>query len=44
MWERLVRNVRRCLNKVIGRALLSYMEISTLLVEIESVVNARPIT
>ena len=44
MWERLTRNVKRCLIKVVGRGTLSFMELSTLLVEIECVLNARPIT
>lgn len=44
MWERLVRSVKRCLIKVVGRGMLSFMELSTLLVEIECAINARPIT
>ena len=44
IWERLVRSVKRCLRKVIGRAALNYEELVTLLVEIEGVINARPIT
>ena len=44
MWGRLIRSVKRCLYKVIGRALLSYIEVSTLLVEVECVINSRPIT
>ncbi|XP_065070793.1 uncharacterized protein LOC135695590 [Rhopilema esculentum] len=44
MWERLVRSVKRCLKKVIGRASLCFQELSTLLTEVEAVVNARPIT
>ena len=44
MWERLIRSVKRCLIKVVGRGMLSFMELSTLLVEIECVINARPIT
>jgi len=30
--------------KVVGRGMLSFMELSTLLVEIECAINARPIT
>eukprot|EP00794_Sanderia_malayensis_P015494 gene15494-biopygen11958 len=44
MWERLIRSVKRCLNKVIGQANLTYYELSTLVTEVESVINARPLT
>ena len=43
-WERLIRSVKRPLRKVIGRTNLSYDELQTLVVEIEGIVNARPIT
>ena len=43
-WERLIRSVKRCLIKTIGRAMLNYSELHTVLVEIEGVVNARPLT
>ena len=44
IWVRLVRSVKRCLRKVIGRAALNHEELATLLVEVESIINARPIT
>ena len=44
IWERMVRSVKRCLVKVVGRAMLSYFELVTILVEIEGVINARPLT
>ena len=44
MWERLIRSTKRCLVKIIGRSLLSRSELSTILVEIEGVINLRPIT
>ena len=43
-WERLIRSVKRCLVKIIGRASLSYCELSTIVTEIESVINCRPLT
>ena len=39
IWDHLIRSTKRCLVKVVGRALLS-----TILVEIEAVVNSRPLT
>ena len=43
-WERLVHSTKRCLTKIIGRALLSYDELATIITEMESVINSRPIT
>jgi hypothetical protein len=43
-WERLVRNVKRPLKKVIGKSSLSVDELQTILTEIEAVINARLIT
>ena len=43
-WERLIKSVKRCLKKSIGRAMLSFEELRTLLVEIESTLNNCPIT
>ena len=42
-WERLVQSVKRPLKKVLGRSTLNFEELRTILVEIESVINARPI-
>ena len=44
MWERMIKSVKRCINKVIGQARLNYYELTTILVEVESVVNSRPLT
>ena len=43
-WERLVKTVKLCLKKIIGRAIVTYDELATILTEVESVINARPIT
>ena len=44
MGERLVRSVKRSLHKVVGSSVLNSEELRTVLVEIESVLNARPLT
>lgn len=43
-WERLVKSTKRCLKKSVGKALLSYEEMRTMLVEVEATLNNRPIT
>ena len=43
-WERLVQSVKRPLKKILGRSTLTFDELRTILVEIEGVVNSRPIT
>ena len=42
-YERLVRSVKISLKKVLGKALLTYEELETVLCEIESVINNRPL-
>lgn len=44
MWERLICSVKRCLKKTIGQTSLTYDELHTLLVEIEGIINCRPLT
>ena len=41
--ERMVQSVKGSLKKVVGDAYLSYVEFNTILLEIESLINARPI-
>ncbi|GFY68601.1 integrase catalytic domain-containing protein [Trichonephila inaurata madagascariensis] len=43
-YERLVRSVKESLHKILGKALLSFEEMTTILNEIESVLNLRPLS
>ena len=42
--ERLVGLVKRCLKKTIGKAYLNMVELNTILIEVEAVLNSRPLT
>lgn len=44
MWERLVRSIKTCLRKVLGRSYLEHEELQTLICEVEAVINSRPLT
>ena len=44
IYERLIRSIKKCLIKSIGKKRLSYDELLTVLAEIESVLNRRPLT
>lgn len=43
-WERLVRSVKTCLRKMMGRASLNFEEITSLLAEVEATINSCPLT
>lgn len=44
LFERLVKSTKRCLRKMLGRARLSVDEMHTAILEVESILNSRPLT
>ena len=44
IFERMIKSAKHCLKKSVGRASLTYDELSTLVTEIEEVLNSRPLT
>ncbi|GFT17968.1 integrase catalytic domain-containing protein [Trichonephila clavipes] len=43
-WERLVRTVKELLKSTLGRSVLKYDELYTVLCDCESIINCRPLT
>ncbi|GFR00906.1 integrase catalytic domain-containing protein [Trichonephila clavata] len=43
-YEQLVRSVKESQHKILGKALLSYQEMTTILPEVEAVLNLRPLS
>ena len=44
IFERMVRSMKRCLKRTIGRSKLSYDELLTVVTEVEITLNSRPIS
>ena len=43
-WERLIRTIKNCLYKTVGRSRLTYYELLTVVGDIQSAINSRPLT
>jgi transposase InsO family protein len=43
-WERLIGTMKQILRRVLGQASLNYEELNTVLCDIESLINSRPLT
>ncbi|XP_070152520.1 uncharacterized protein [Polyergus mexicanus] len=43
-WERLIRSVKDLLKRILGKARLPYTELTTCVIDVEAVINQRPLT
>ena len=44
MFERMIISTKRCLRKMIGQARFTLDELMTMVVEVEAIINSRPLT
>jgi len=44
LFERMIKSMKRCLKKTVGRSKLSYDELLTTLAEVEMILNSRPLS
>ena len=44
MFEQMIRSIKRCLKKLLGWSRVDYELLETLLAEIQTVINNRPLT
>ena len=44
LFERMIKSMKRCLRKTVGRSKLSYDELLTTLAEVEMILNSRPLS